>query len=617
MLLSDYLKIGESLENIGVFDPILDKDNAFFINIQRLKETTTPEFEGSYDRINDFFRKIIKLLDRAEQKSLKDTYFRAAFDIFKFSEVNGICLGFGEKAPGSGFGPKISKMVLETAYDIIKAGIEDPEFFQLLPLFQDNVGPDRLSDMIATLILPDTQAYTERVNQQLGITIDNYPDKLFNNGLLCNPVKGYEVLLLPTEILHKLPVAKSWEEIDSVIVENNTIRAMMNNEVAEHWTQWAATDRKYYLREKIFKDSEKCKQVIEAYREERLDAYNPEEQIDYFLAKLWQRIEKSGISWLSKHKSREIDSKAASLEILNLFKNWVEYNRGWEVILSAGTQKREKIVQRVIHLSGIAYIRANNLSLSCEADEGRGPVDFKISRGQDITVIEVKLSSNGQYMHGYDTQVEEYAKAEGMFDLIEGKEKHCEFDGVETVIKEDGKYCCVPVTHKVTLGEIVDLLQQFKEQPTTLMMPKMPEGSFAKKLYSLYLTYLPTEKFKYALKMNVDDRGSFTELVHTQDCGQVSINISRPGITKGQHWHNSKWELFIVVAGHGLIQERNINTGEKVEFEVSGDKIEAIHMIPGWTHNIINLSETENLVTVMTCNEIFNPERPDTFFEIV
>lgn len=206
---------------------------------------------------------------------------------------------------------------------------------------------------------------------------------------------------------------------------------------------------------------------------------------------------------------------------------------------------------------------------------------------------------------------------EGMFDLIEGKEKHCEFDGVETVIKEDGKYCCVPETHKVTLGEIVDLLQQFKEQPTTLMMPKMPEGSFAKKLYSLYLTYLPTEKFKYALKMNVDDRGSFTELVHTQDCGQVSINISRPGITKGQHWHNSKWELFIVVAGHGLIQERNINTGEKVEFEVSGDKIEAIHMIPGWTHNIINLSETENLVTVMTCNEIFNPERPDTFFEEV
>lgn len=206
---------------------------------------------------------------------------------------------------------------------------------------------------------------------------------------------------------------------------------------------------------------------------------------------------------------------------------------------------------------------------------------------------------------------------EGMYDLLEGKEQHCEFNGVETVLQDDGKYCCVPITYKVTLGEIVDLLQQFKEQPTTLMMPKMPEGSFAKKLYSLYLTYLPVEKFKYELKMNIDNRGSFTELIHTEDCGQVSINISRPGVTKGQHWHNSKWELFIVVAGHGLIQERNINTGETVEFEVSGDKIEAIHMIPGWTHNIINLSETENLVTVMTCNEIFNPNRPDTFFEIV
>ncbi len=206
---------------------------------------------------------------------------------------------------------------------------------------------------------------------------------------------------------------------------------------------------------------------------------------------------------------------------------------------------------------------------------------------------------------------------EGMFDLLEGKESHCEFEGVETVGFEDGRFCYVPVTHKVTLGEIVDLLMQFKEQPNTLMMPKMPDGSFAKKLYSLYLTYLPKEKFKYAMKMNVDDRGSFTELVHTEDCGQVSINISKPGITKGQHWHNSKWELFIVVAGHGLIRERNINTGETVEFEVSGDKIEAVHMIPGWTHNIVNLSETENLVTVMTCNEIFDVNRPDTFFEPV
>ena len=206
---------------------------------------------------------------------------------------------------------------------------------------------------------------------------------------------------------------------------------------------------------------------------------------------------------------------------------------------------------------------------------------------------------------------------EAMFDLLENKECHCEYDGLDPVANPNGKYCYVPITHKVTLGEIVDLLELFKAQPSTLLMPRMPEGSFAKKLYSLYLTYLPKEKFKYDLQMNADDRGSFTELLYTQDCGQVSINISKPGITKGQHWHNSKWEIFIVVAGHGLIQERNINTGELVKFEVSGDKIEAVYMIPGWTHNIINLSETENLVTVMICNEVFDKERPDTFGEVV
>ena len=206
---------------------------------------------------------------------------------------------------------------------------------------------------------------------------------------------------------------------------------------------------------------------------------------------------------------------------------------------------------------------------------------------------------------------------EGMFDLLEGKAQHCEFDGTETVLRDDGRYCCVPAAHRVTLGEIVDLLAEFKAQPETLLMPKMSDGSFAKKLFSLYLTYLPAEQFKYPLKMNVDERGSFTELLHTADCGQVSVNISRPGITKGQHWHNSKWELFIVVHGTALIRERNIHTDETVEFRVSGEKIEAVRMIPGWTHSIINLSDTEDLVTVMTCNEVFDPSRPDTFFEPV
>lgn len=206
-----------------------------------------------------------------------------------------------------------------------------------------------------------------------------------------------------------------------------------------------------------------------------------------------------------------------------------------------------------------------------------------------------------------------------MIACLKGEEHHCEFNGLDVLPQADGKYCYVPTTHKATLGEIVDLLKSFAEQPKTLMIPEIPANSFAKKLYSTYLSYLPKEKVAFPLKMNVDDRGSFTELVHTLNAGQVSINISKPGITKGQHWHNTKFEQFIVVKGHGLIQQRNLNDpeGKVLEWEVNGDKIEAVHMLPGYTHNIINLSDTEDLVTVMYCNEIFNPNKPDTFFEPV
>ena len=206
---------------------------------------------------------------------------------------------------------------------------------------------------------------------------------------------------------------------------------------------------------------------------------------------------------------------------------------------------------------------------------------------------------------------------EGMFDLLEGREKHCDYDGLIPVENKSGRYCYVPLTYKVTLGEIVDLLQRFKTQPETLVVPSIPNGSFAKKLYSLYLSYLPTEKFKFPLRMNCDDRGSFTELIKTVDCGQFCVNISKPGITKGQHWHNSKWEFFLVVSGRGLIRERKIGTDEVMEFEVSGDRLQAVHMLPGYAHSIANLSETENLVTVMWANEPFDPDRPDTFREFV
>ena len=206
---------------------------------------------------------------------------------------------------------------------------------------------------------------------------------------------------------------------------------------------------------------------------------------------------------------------------------------------------------------------------------------------------------------------------EEMIAALTGNEHRCEFDGVETVLKPEGRYCAVPVSHRATLGEIVDWLHTFHEQPRTLLIPEIPAGSFAKKLYSTYLSYLPKEKTAFPLKMNIDQRGSFTELLKTAHCGQVSVNISKPGITKGQHWHNSKWEFFIVVAGHGLIQQRKVGTDEVMEFEVSGEKIEAVHMLPGYTHNIINLSDTENLVTVMWANEPFDPNRPDTYYEEV
>lgn len=204
-----------------------------------------------------------------------------------------------------------------------------------------------------------------------------------------------------------------------------------------------------------------------------------------------------------------------------------------------------------------------------------------------------------------------------MLDALEGRAHRCEFDGVKTILKEKGRYCAVPTTYYVTLGEIADLLESFKKQPQTLLMPEIPDNSFAKKLYSTYLSYLPKEKVSFPLKMNEDARGSFTELLKTQNCGQFSVNVSKPGVTKGQHWHNSKWEFFIVVSGRGLIQERKIGTDEVLNFEVSGDKIEAVHMLPGYTHNIINLSETENLVTVMWANELFDSAHPDTFYEEV
>ena len=278
--------------------------------------------------------------------------------------------------------------------------------------------------------------------------------------------------------------------------------------------------------------------------------------------------------------------------------------RGEELVFDYGRENGVKV---------LVYRFANLFGKWCRPNYNSAVATFCNNYANDLP-IQVNDASTQLELVYIDDLIDE------MITALQGGEHHCEFDGTEAVAKEDGRYCYVPVSHKVTLGEIVSLLDEFKAQPKTLLMPKIPAGSFAKKLYSTYLSYLPKEKAIFDLKMNSDDRGSFTELMKTADCGQFSVNISKPGITKGQHWHNTKWEYFIVVAGHGLIQERKIGLDENgrpypvIEFEVTGDKIQAVRMLPGYTHNIINLSDRENLVTVMWANESFNPSKPDTFF---
>ncbi len=274
---------------------------------------------------------------------------------------------------------------------------------------------------------------------------------------------------------------------------------------------------------------------------------------------------------------------------------------GEELFFQYGRETGAKVlVYRFPNLAG-KWVRPNYNSAV-------GTFCHNIAHGLPITVNDPSVELELLFI---DDLVEE------MYDALEGREHRCEFDGVDAVAKADGRYCHAPVTHRVTLGRIVELLNLFHEQPTTLMMPSIPAGSFEKKLYSMYLSYLPKERVAFDLKMNADERGSFTELLKTADHGQFSVNISRPGITKGQHWHNSKWELFIVVSGHGLIQERRIGSDEVMEFDVSGDRIQAVHMLPGYTHNLINLSSTEPLVTLMWANESFDKDHPDTFFEKV
>lgn len=412
IFISEFFDLDNELDELGVFDSIINIDSKFFINILRLKQSEIVEFKGSYNRINDFFRTIMILLDTANDKG--DKMYRAALEKFTFPGVKGINLGVSETGMDAGFGPILSKQVISDAFDIVKAGSKQPEIFQLVGLFEKNVSSDRLSDMIATIILPDIKAYTREINQKIGLNNSNYANIEFKDEIAINPFKKCELLYLPKEILHEIPIARSWSDIDRVIAENKAIRDEVNEAVGKEWGKMCAADKKEYIKNHIFNNTERCGRLIDNYRQVEINEYELANNWEYMISDTFKQMKKSGLfNFLEHSDNSEIDSWQASLKVLSLLKDWVENNKGWDEILSTTTGRREKSLQRLLHLSGKYYCTTNNIDMSFEANEGPGPVDLKISRGMDKTVVEIKLSSNDDYMHGYEEQIEKYAKAEG------------------------------------------------------------------------------------------------------------------------------------------------------------------------------------------------------------
>lgn len=410
MLVSEFLAIDKELDDLGTFDARIDKDSRFFINIVRLKHSSTPEFANAYDLINKRFSDIATLLKNAKSPTRSDKFFRSARELFDFPEVNGINLGFSESIAGSGFGDQLSMTVLEDAYQIVKAGSTQPEIFHLVSLFEENVGPDRLSDMIASIIKPCIINYTQRILSVLDLNPRTRSHLEFdNNGLAINPYKGCPLLLLPTDILHKLPIAKNWEDVGYAAERNAAIRREINHEVGDVWEKWHSSDRKNYVKENIFMKPDACERVIDSYRTEQPPTFDPSSDPEYYSEVLFGTVKKDSDFTAS---DKEVDSFEGAKEVVGIFRHWVEFNRGWSLLRATSSSNREKIAQMLIHLCAKYYVEKNNLDISFEPNAGRGPVDIKFSRGNDKTVVETKLSTNQQYLHGYQVQVEEYAKSE-------------------------------------------------------------------------------------------------------------------------------------------------------------------------------------------------------------
>lgn len=407
IFISDEFALGSKLEDLGVFDSLMDEDSNFFINIKRLKDTKVPEFKDSYNNINSYFREMAILLKAS--KNQEDKLYKTAVKGFNFSEVKGINLGFSKGTRGAGFGPILSNQIVKDASLIIKSGSEQPEIFHLVSLFEENVGPDRLSDMIANLIYEDIVRYTKKIYKDVGINNDNYPDYSFESELLINPYKNCELLLLPIDVLHELPIARSWDDIDRVVSENETIKREMSDLVGNEWHKLAASQKKHYIKEHIFMKPDLVRKVIDDYKAMDVKVYDIYKNIDYKIEKLISSVTNTK----SKIDLSEKSSYESTMEILNQFKHWIENQKGYETLTDIDTRNEEKIVQRTIHGTAIYYCQVNNLDISPESNTGRGPVDFKISRGLDKTVVEIKLTSNQETVHGFEVQIEEYAKSEG------------------------------------------------------------------------------------------------------------------------------------------------------------------------------------------------------------
>lgn len=420
MFITEYLGLNDNqlstFNTLGVFDAVINGDNHFFVNVNLLKKSRNPIFIEAYNRLNAFFTDIATLLDAADVPSITDKMYKAAKKRFKFHEVNGINLGFSRSKYGSGWGDILSNRVLLDAYQIVKKGSKQPEIFHLVSLFEDDIGPDRLSDMIATIIEPEIIKYTLSVMRELNISKETFPSFDFDdNGLIINPYKNADIMFLPTEILHELPIAKDWYDIDRVVSQNETIKREVSEEVGKTWGKWASSEQKRYIREKMFMDPTICKRIIDGYRQAEVAPYDLRDDFVYCAELIFKEIKGTKDF---KRKTEQPTSLMAMQTIISIFKDWVENNRGWAQIQDALPSKREKMVQRLIHLAAKYYVEVNNLDISCEPDDGRGPLDIKLSRGTDKTLAEVKLSSNNQYLHGLDIQIQEYASAERTRDLI-------------------------------------------------------------------------------------------------------------------------------------------------------------------------------------------------------